>query len=88
MTGIAYDSSPVEDEYRTPDMPLDRQIRYASGAQYQYNKDYSIMIGYELLDAGHAKMNQTRGIIDDDKLIGRFNTNYIHIVAINFQWKF
>jgi long-chain fatty acid transport protein len=33
--GIAYDTSPVDSDDRTPDMPIDRQIRYATGAQYQ-----------------------------------------------------
>lgn len=32
--GIAYDESPVDNEDRTPDMPLDRQIRYGAGIQY------------------------------------------------------
>lgn len=88
MAGIAYDSSPVSDKYRTIDMPLDRQIRYAFGAQYEFSKDLSIMAGYELLDAGQAKINQTRGILDNDILNGDFKTNIIHIMTLNARWKF
>jgi hypothetical protein len=29
--GFAYDTSPVDSDDRTPDMPIDRQIRYATG---------------------------------------------------------
>ncbi|MFA9563662.1 MAG: hypothetical protein ACERLM_03000, partial [Acidimicrobiales bacterium] len=32
--GFSYDTSPVDSDDRTPDMPIDRQIRYATGAQY------------------------------------------------------
>ena len=34
-TGFAYDSSPVDAKDRTADMPVDRQLRYAVGAQCQ-----------------------------------------------------
>ena len=33
--GVAYDSNPVDSEYRNAQLPIDRQIRYAVGAQYQ-----------------------------------------------------
>jgi long-chain fatty acid transport protein len=33
QAGIAFDTSPVDEDDRTPDMPIDRQIRYAIGAR-------------------------------------------------------
>jgi long-chain fatty acid transport protein len=33
--GFAYDTSQVDSNDRTPDMPMDRQIRYATGVQYK-----------------------------------------------------
>jgi long-chain fatty acid transport protein len=33
--GLAYDTSPVDAEDRTADMPLDRQIRYTIGTQFE-----------------------------------------------------
>ena len=86
MAGIAYDSSPVSDNNRTVDMPLDRQIRYALGAQYEYSNDLNVMFGYELVDAGQADINQTGPVAGT--LTGDFKSNYIHIVTINAQWKF
>jgi long-subunit fatty acid transport protein len=38
QTGFTYDSSPVDSEDRTADMPIDRQLRYAVGAQYQISE--------------------------------------------------
>ena len=35
QAGISYDTSPVDSDDRTPDMPIDRQVRYAVGVQYE-----------------------------------------------------
>ncbi|SHO53589.1 OmpP1/FadL family transporter [Desulfopila aestuarii] len=38
--GVAYDTSPVkDDDNRTPDLPLDRQIRVGTGIQYDWNEE-------------------------------------------------
>lgn len=86
MAGLAYDSSPVSDKNRTIDMPLDRQIRYALGAQYEFSKDLSLMVGYELLDAGQGKVSNTGPITGT--LEGDFKSNLIHILTFNASWKF
>ncbi len=87
MAGIHYDSSPVSNSDRTIDQPLDRQIRYAFGAQYEYSRDITISAAYELLDAGKAKVDQS-GLARQGTLSGEFETNYIHIFNINASWKF
>jgi long-subunit fatty acid transport protein len=33
--GVAYDISPTDEDTRTPDLPLDRQIRIGTGVQYE-----------------------------------------------------
>jgi long-chain fatty acid transport protein len=87
MAGVHYDSSPVSNSDRTIDQPLDRQIRYAFGAQYEYSRDIIISAAYELLDAGKAKVDQS-GLPRQGTLAGEFETNYIHIFNINASWKF
>lgn len=87
MAGIHYDSSPVSNSNRTIDMPLDRQIRYAIGAQYEYSHDITLSAAYELLDAGKAKVEQS-GLPRQGSLRGEFETNFIHIFNINASWKF
>ena len=42
QAGMAYDSSAVGASERTADMPMDRQFRYAVGAQYQYSEALSL----------------------------------------------
>src|ERR1700687_4103997 len=37
--GFAYDSSPVSRANRVPTMPIDRQLRYGTGIQYEINRD-------------------------------------------------
>jgi long-chain fatty acid transport protein len=85
--GIAYDESPVDDDDRTPDLPLDRQIRYAVGAQYDWDDDISFGFAYEYLDAGDAKIDQFRGPLAG-RLEGEYDTNEIHFLAFNVSWKF
>lgn len=87
MAGFAYDSSPVDDDDRTADMPLDRQLRYAFGAQYEQSRDLTISAAYELLDAGNAEINQNRGPLAGE-LKGDFDTNLIHFFNINASWRF
>lgn len=88
LAGLAYDSSPVGNSDRTLDLPLDRQIRYGVGAEYQVNNDVTVMAGYALVDLGNASINQTRSLLDTDTIRGDFDSNYLHILTINASWKF
>jgi len=87
MSGFAYDSSPVDNEDRTPDMPLDRQLRYAIGAQYEYSNDITISAAYELMDGGNAKINQDQGPLTGE-LKGEYDPNQIHFFNVNASWRF
>jgi long-chain fatty acid transport protein len=87
--GVAYDESPVSTADRTPDMPLDRQWRYATGIQYDLNEDLTIGAAYTFLDAGDAKINQSaadnplRG-----ELSGDYSSNYIQFFNVNAVYRF
>ena len=85
--GVAYDESPVEDEDRTPDLPLDRQIRYAAGAQYEWKDNLTLGFAYEYVDLGDAEIDQFRGPLAG-RLEGEYDTNEIHFFAFNLQWIF
>lgn len=86
--GAAYDTSPVDGaSARTPDLPLDRQIRLGTGLQYDVNEDVTVGCAYELLDAGSGRIDQEGGNLKGD-LKGKFDTNYIHFLAVNVIWKF
>jgi long-chain fatty acid transport protein len=55
--GFSYDTSPVDKEDRTPDMPIDRQIRYATGVQYQWGDRLSTGAQFVYADYGKAKID-------------------------------
>jgi long-chain fatty acid transport protein len=79
--GFAYDTSPVDSDDRTPDMPIDRQIRYATGAQYQWSEKLSVGGQFVYADYGDAK-------IRNDLLKGEYDRNDIFFFALNANWKF
>jgi long-chain fatty acid transport protein len=79
--GFSYDTSPVDSEDRTPDMPIDRQIRYATGVQYKWSDRLSTGAQFVYADYGKAK-------IDNDLLKGDYKRNDIFFFALNANWKF
>ncbi|MGH7906065.1 MAG: OmpP1/FadL family transporter [Candidatus Binataceae bacterium] len=85
--GFAYDSSPVSEANRTPTLPLDRQLRYGTGIQYQMNEDVTVGVANEVLDAGAAPFNVRRGPLAG-RLQGDYSTNLLDFLAVNLIWKF
>ncbi|MGD9306017.1 MAG: outer membrane protein transport protein [Desulfobacterales bacterium] len=85
--GAAYDTSPTDEDTRTPDLPLDRQVRIGTGIQYDWNKDVTVGAAYEYLDAGDAEIDQEGGPLQGS-LKGDYDTNAIHFFAVNLIWKF
>jgi len=85
--GAAYDSSPVDDEDRTPDLALDRQIRIGTGLQYDWNEDITLGTAYTFIDAGKAKIDQEGGPLQGE-LKGKYKTYNIHAFAVNLIWRF
>lgn len=79
--GITFDSSPVDAEDRTPDMPIDRQIRYAAGAEYQWAEDMNVGAALEFIDMGDAEINRTF-------LRGDYSENFLVAFGLHLNWKF
>ena len=85
--GFAYDSSPVSKTNRVPVMPLDRQLRYGTGMQYQINDNVIAGAAWEFMDAGPAPYGVRRGPLAGT-LQGHFSTNYLNFTAVSIIWKF
>ena len=83
--GIAYDTSPVDAEDRTADLPVDRQIRYTIGTQYEKSEKLTIGCTFEYADLGDAKINNSSLL---DGLKGSYKNNDLLAFFINFNWKF
>jgi long-chain fatty acid transport protein len=81
QAGIAFDTSPVDEDDRTPDMPIDRQIRYAVGAQYQWTDDINVGASFVFIDMGDAE-------IDRPFLKGEYSENFLLVFGLNLGWKF
>lgn len=87
MSGVAYDSSPVDDDYRTPDMPLDRQIRISTGISYDITEQLNMGCSYTFMDAGKAAIDQQGGPLSGP-IKGDYRNNYIHFFALNLNYSF
>jgi long-chain fatty acid transport protein len=86
--GIAYDTSPIEHSSdRSPSLPLDRQIRYGLGLQYDLNDNITLGCAYEFLDAGLGRVAKKGGAFRGD-LQGKYDTNFINLFNMNIVWKF
>lgn len=85
--GFAYDSSPVSKTNRVPVLPLDRQLRYGTGIQYEVNDNITAGAAWELMDAGPAPFSANRGPLAGT-LQGHYSSNYLNFVALNLIWKF
>jgi len=84
--GFAYDSSPVSEANRGPSLPLDRQLRYGTGVQYEINNDLVLGISNEVLDGSNAPYDVKRGPLAG-RVQGDFSTNIIDFLGINLVWK-
>ena len=85
--GFAYDGSPVSRANRVPSMPIDRQLRYGTGIQYQINRDVTAGAAWEFMDAGPAPYSARRGPLAGT-LQGHFSTDYLNFLGLNVIWKF
>ena len=85
--GFAYDSSPVSNANRNAVLPIDRQLRYGTGIQYQITRDVTAGAAWEFMDAGPGPFSNRRGPLAGT-LQGHFSTNYLNFVALNVIWKF
>ena len=82
QAGITYDTSPVSSGNRTAFLPMDRQIRYAVGAQYQLNERLKIGGAFEYIDLGDAPIDAPR------ILTGEYDTNRVFAFGFNVSYQF
>ena len=80
-TGVAYDTSPVDADDRTADMPIDRQVRYAVGADYQWTESLTVGASFVYADYGSAK-------IDSPGYSGDYNRNDLYFLGLHANWIF
>jgi long-chain fatty acid transport protein len=84
-SGIAYDETPVSDQYRTPRIPDEDRKWLAVGASYKYS--HNIM-----LDAGYTHIFVSDPTVDDTddngySLKGDYNAS-VDILGVQMRWIF
>jgi long-chain fatty acid transport protein len=84
-TGVSYDSSPVDDRYRTADLPVDEQFRIAAAYGRKGPGGLGYAVGLEYAYLGEGKMDQTaQGV----RFKGEFDTNYVLFAGAFIRYEF
>jgi long-chain fatty acid transport protein len=81
QAGFGYDSNPVSASDRTPDMPIDRQLRFAGGMRLDVSPKTSISGSFTVADYGSAP-------IDNDLLQGDYDENWIMFLGASINHRF
>ena len=85
--GMAYDSSPIEDDQRSPTMPLGSSWSFGVGAQKPLNDRMKLGFAYELGWGGTLPMDVNRGPLAG-RVAGEYDGTALHFFAINLDWAF
>jgi long-chain fatty acid transport protein len=86
--GIAYDSSPVNDENRTLALPMGETWRFGAGGQWAASESIKLGFAYQLGWMGNLAVDQYRqiGILVFDRVAGQYDNTALHTFAINLVW--
>lgn len=82
QAGITYDTSPVSSTNRLAALPIDRQFRYAVGAQYEWSERLTVGGAFEFIDLGDARINNPA------VLQGEYDENRLFMLGLTFNYKF
>jgi long-chain fatty acid transport protein len=67
--GLAYDQTPVKDEFRTPRLPDESRVWVSLGAQYRMNKNLKADVGFTYITAGNASIDDATGGVSANGLL-------------------
>jgi len=85
--GVAYDTSPVQDAFRTPRLPDDDRIWLAIGARYKPTQNFWLDLGYTHIWVNSADSQLTGPVPVPGSLIGQYKTS-IDILGVQGSFKF
>jgi len=83
--GLAYESSPVKDQYRTLDFPVDEMWKLSSAYGWRPTDNMSFSVGATLSFLGDAPLEQTAQRVT---VSGDYDTNFLAIVGGTFRYDF
>jgi long-chain fatty acid transport protein len=87
--GLAYDETPVQDEFRTPRLPDENRTWFSLGARYMPATNWSLDFGYTYINVSDASSNlrPTGAEAFRGNLIGNYEAD-IHILAVQGNFRF
>ena len=85
--GIAYDSSMMGDEERSPSVPVGETWRFGAGGQYKWKKNIDVGLAYEFLWGGDLSMDVNRGPLAG-RVSGEYTNTAIHFINLALNWRF
>ena len=86
QAGVSYDSNPVSYWDRTPDLPVDRQIRYATGWQYIWRPGLILGFAVSYADLGAARLDTPYNPLQG-RLAGQYELARLPFVSLTMQFK-
>jgi long-chain fatty acid transport protein len=88
--GVAYDNSPVTDQFRTVTLPDSDRTWIAIGGKYQMSKQAALDFGYAHIFFKDASINQQRGVGAppfQGNVIGNYDAS-VNILSMQFSYNF
>jgi long-chain fatty acid transport protein len=86
-TGLAYDSSMVDDKYRSVALPVGETWRWGFGVQHDLSKATVVNLAYELAYAGDMSIDQDRGPLAGH-LKGAYDNVMLHFISASITHRF
>ena len=85
--GVAYDSSMMDDEDRTPDVPVGETWRFGAGANYKLKDNIDVGLAYECAWGGDLPMDINRGPLSG-RVSGEYTNTALHFINLALNWRF
>ena len=83
--GLAYESSPVKDAYRTLDFPVDEQWKVSASYAWKHSDSMYLSLGATLSFVGDAALEQTAQRVT---VRGDYDTNFLAVVGGTLRYEF
>jgi long-chain fatty acid transport protein len=88
-TGFSWDSSPVSDDKRLPDIPVGGQFRFSVGSEHPVAKNITLGIAYTLIYSPDLKVDNIPLPPGGDPILdGDYDPTYMHFVTLNVSLRF
>ena len=87
--GIAYDSSPINDEDRVVQLPMSDMWRFGVGGQWDWKESIKLGFSYQLGWMGNLDIDQSRQISGNPvaRVAGKYPNTALHTFAVNLVWE-